>query len=149
MTTGIAAFSRWFRGGQEYKRIQNFFVGKTIDGYAYQSFQSSQIQISRTGDSGGVALEFPATSEILDLGNKALDESHLVEVVLYEMPVDSGIPTGIESAAVIAQFLGEVQTMATDLVRVTIEIGAALDAISGDIPGRKITTSLVGRLPTL
>ena len=39
--------------------------------------------------------------------------------------------------------------MQTDLVKITAELGAAIDAITGDIPGRKITTSLVGRLPTL
>jgi len=39
--------------------------------------------------------------------------------------------------------------MQTDLTTIQAEIGAAMDAISGDIPGRKITTSLVGRLPSL
>ena len=29
-----------------------------------------------------------------------------------------------------------------------MELGAAIDAISGEIPGRRVTTSLVGRLPT-
>ena len=38
--------------------------------------------------------------------------------------------------------------MHTDLVELSVELGAAIDAVSGDIPGRKITTSLVGRLPS-
>ena len=37
----------------------------------------------------------------------------------------------------------------TDLAHNPVELGAAIDAVSGEIPGRKITTSLVGRLPTL
>ena len=49
----------------------------------------------------------------------------------------------------IAQFVGELMGMDTDLTRINVALGAAMDAISGDIPGRKITTSLVGRLPSL
>ena len=50
---------------------------------------------------------------------------------------------------IVARFVGEVMGMQTDLVTIEAELGAAVDAISGDIPGRKITTSLVGRLPVL
>ena len=47
-------------------------------------------------------------------------------------------------ATIVAAFTGEIMGMQTDLTTIEVEIGAAIDAISGDIPGRKITTSLVG-----
>ena len=59
------------------------------------------------------------------------------------------LPTGLGPATVIARFIGEVMTMHTDLIELSVELGASIDAVSGDIPGRKITTSLVGRLPSL
>ena len=65
------------------------------------------------------------------------------------MPVSSSLPTDLSNATVVARFVGEVMGMQTDLVTIEAELGAAVDAISGDIPGRKITTSLVGRLPSL
>ena len=48
------------------------------------------------------------------------------------------------AGTLVAQFVGEVVSMQTDLTTIEVELGAAMDAISGDIPGRKITTSLVG-----
>ena len=65
------------------------------------------------------------------------------------MPVSPSLPTDLSNATVIARFVGEVMGMQTDLVTIQAELGAAIDAISGEIPGRKITTSLVGRLPSL
>ena len=149
MTTAIAAFCRWFKGTDEYALMQDFFVDKTVDGHVFQSFNTSQIDISRTADTSGLTLEFPATKTILQLGNSAIENEYLVSITLYEMPADTGVPTDLSSAVVVASFIGEVQEMQTDLNTISIEIGSALDAISGDIPGRKITTSLVGRLPTL
>ena len=63
------------------------------------------------------------------------------------MPV--GASYSVAAGTLIAQFVGEVNAMQTDLTTIEVELGAAMDAISGDIPGRKITTSLVGRLPSL
>ena len=45
--------------------------------------------------------------------------------------------------------VGEVVAMSCDLVTLSVELGAGIDAVSEDIPGRKFTTSLVGRLPVL
>jgi len=39
--------------------------------------------------------------------------------------------------------------MSCDLTTLSVTVGAGIDAVTEDIPGRKFTTSLVGRLPVL
>jgi hypothetical protein len=128
---------------------QNFFVGKAVNGYQYVSFDTSEILINRTADEGGITLSMAATSNHLGFLETAISAEYLAQITLYEMPVSSSIPTDLSSATIVARFIGEMTTMQTDLITIQAEIGAAMDAISGDIPGRKITTSLVGRLPSL
>ena len=46
-------------------------------------------------------------------------------------------------------FVGEVISLSTDLTEIQIELGAAIDAVSGEIPGRRVTTSVVGKVADL
>ena len=73
----------------------------------------------------------------------------MIEIQLYELSLANGMPTDIGSGTQVARFVGEVIAMSCDLVTLTVELGAGIDAVSEDIPGRKFTTSLVGRLPVL
>ena len=149
MTTAIAAFLQFYNDNTVHGSWQNFFVDKAVNGYQYVSFDTSEILINRTADEGGITLSMAATSNHLGFLETAISAEYLAQITLYEMPVSSSIPTDLSSATVVARFIGEVTTMQTDLITIEAEIGAAIDAISGEIPGRKITTSLVGRLPTL
>jgi hypothetical protein len=67
---------------------------------------------------------------------------------VYQLAMSNGGWT-LSGATVVAQFFGEVIGVQTDLSTLSVELGVGLDAITGQIPGRKMTSSLVGRLPTL
>lgn len=149
MTTAIAAFLQFYSGSTIHGSFQNFFVGKTVNNYTYISFDVSEILLNRTADEGGISITLAATNNHLTFFETAITNEYLGRVTLYEMPISSSLPTDLSNATVIARFVGEVMGMSTDLTQIQVELGAALDAISGDIPGRKITTSLVGRLPSL
>ena len=149
MTTAIAAFLQFYKENTVHGSWQNFFVDKTVSGHTYVSFDTSEIMLNRTADEGGVTISMAATNNHLGFLDTAISNEYLARITLYEMPVTSALPTDLSNATVIAQFVGEVMGMQTDLVTIQAELGAAIDAITGDIPGRKITTSLVGRLPTL
>ena len=149
MTTAIAAFLQFYSGDTVHGSWQNFFVNKTVSGYAFTSFDVSEIMLNRSADEGGVTVSMAATDNHLGFLETAISSEYLARITLYEMPVSSSLPTDLSNATVVARFVGEVMGMQTDLVTIQAEIGAAIDAISGEIPGRKITTSLVGRLPTL
>ena len=149
MTTAIAAFLQFYSDSTVHGSWQNFFVDKTISGYAFTSFDVSEIMLNRSADEGGVTVSMAATDNHLGFLETAITSEYLARITLYEMPVSSSLPTDLSNATVLARFVGEVMGMQTDLVTIQAELGAAIDAISGEIPGRKITTSLVGRLPTL
>ena len=149
MTTAIAGFLQFYSGDTIYESWQNFFVNKTVNGHSFVGFNVGEIMLNRTADEGGLTIEMAATDSHLSLLETAVGGEYLARITLYEMPVTAGMPTDLSNATIIARFIGEVMAMRTDLTTITVDIGAAIDAISGDIPGRKITTSLVGRLPTL
>ena len=68
---------------------------------------------------------------------------------MYEMQVTTSIPKYISSGILVSRFVVEIISFGTDLTSIEVEVGAAIDAIRGEIPGRRVTTSVVGRLPTL
>lgn len=149
MTSAIAMFTKFYAEGVVHGQWQNFFIGKTIDGHDYMSFDVSEILMNRSADEGGVTLTWAATSRSLETVENAITGEHLAEIIIYEKPVVDELPTDLSGFVVIARFIGEIIAMNTDLTTISVEIGASIDAVSGDIPGRKITTSLVGRLPSL
>lgn len=155
MTTAIAAFLRVYDhtppAGDDGTRLlwQNFFIGKAVDGYTYQSFDVADIVMNRSADEGGISITLPALSIHLDFFIAAIESEQLADIRLYEMDASTSMPTDLTSAVLVSRFVGEVIALSTNLTEIQIELGAAIDAVSGEIPGRRVTTSVVGRLPTL
>jgi hypothetical protein len=147
METAIAIGLQFYKDNVNFAYWQNFWVDQNINGVVYVNFTVGDILMNRTADEGGISLSMPATKDHLDFFETAIANEYLCLVQVLEMPA-GGINDPAQST-VIAQFVGEVVGMQTDLTTIEVALGAAVDAISGDIPGRKITTSLVGRLPSL
>ena len=148
METAIAIVLKFYKDNVDFAYWQNFWVDQNVNGVAYVNFTVGDILMNRTADEGGISL-MPATKDHLDFFETAIANEYLCLVQVLEMPADSAFDPTTPTATVIAQFVGEVMAMQTDLTQIDVALGAAIDAISGDIPGRKITTSLVGRLPSL
>lgn len=148
METAIAALLMFYKGTTVFARWQNFWVNETINQTQFVNFDVSEVMMNRSADEGGVTLTIPATNAHLQLIDTAIANEYLCQIQIVEMPAN-GATFDPLSSTLIAQFVGEVLAMQTDLTQIEVEIGTAMDAISGDIPGRKITTSLVGRLPSL
>ena len=148
METAIAALVMFYKDGTVFARWQNFWVNETINQTQFVNFDVSEVMMNRSADEGGVTLTIPATNAHLQLIDTAIANEYLCQIQIVEMPAN-GATFDPLSSTLIAQFVGEVLAMQTDLTQIEVEIGTAMDAISGDIPGRKITTSLVGRLPSL
>jgi hypothetical protein len=155
MTTAIATFLRVYDHSPvppddgTRKLWQNFFVGKTINGHTFEPFEISDVIMNRTADEGGISLTCSPLQQNLDFFVASMEAERLLQVELYEMTVDSQLPTDISGGTLIARFVGEIIALQTDLTSIEVEVGAAIDAVSGEIPGRRVTTSVVGRLPTL
>lgn len=150
METAIAVILKFYKDGVNHAFWQNFWVNETIGPatqFAFVNFNVGDILMNRTADEGGITMSLPATKAHLNFLETAIANEYLCWVQVIEMPV--GATYDVAAGTLVAQFVGEVVSMQTDLTTIEVELGAAMDAISGDIPGRKITTSLVGRLPSL
>ena len=149
MQTAIAAFVRFYKGSTTYALWQNFFFNKTLYGYVHRNFDVGSIVLNREATDNSIDIMMPTTGANVSFVEAAISSLYLVRVEIIEMPTASGVPTDLTGYTVVGRFYGEVINAVVDQREITIEIGSALDAVTGDIPGRKITTSLVGRLPKL
>ena len=66
-----------------------------------------------------------------------------MRLTLYEMPAVT-VPTGLSGAQVVGSFVGEIIDAELDLKQIVLEVGSALDAVTGDIPGRRLLLALWG-----
>lgn len=149
MTTAIVTTVRFYLDGSTKGQWQNFWNDRTVDGYVPMSFKTSEILLNRSADEGGITMQLPCLSDHIDFFLQAIENEYLADVRLYEQDVSTDMPSDISSMTMISRFVGEVQTMSMTIDTVAVSIGAGIDAVNGEIPGRRITTSLVGRLPTL
>ena len=122
----------------------NYLIGN----YEYQPFGVSTIQVNRSADEGGITIEGPSSTRFLNQFTRAVNGQHIVYVELLQM-TNGATATNFNNFHVVAAFTGVALTMTNNLTQTRLSVGAAINAISGDVPGRKMTSSLVGVLPTL
>ena len=144
----IAQRIRIYKGSTTYARWQNYFVAEEIDDYEFQPFSVSNIQVNRSADEGGITIEGPSNTRFLDKFEEAVNDQHIVYVELLQM-TDGATATDFGGFHLVAAFTGVALTMTNNLTVTRLSIGAAINAITGDVPGRKMTSALVGVLPTL
>jgi hypothetical protein len=144
----LAQFVRFYDTAGDRVKWQNFFVNEVVQGHEFRDFRATSILVNRSASEGGITIEFPALQEVLSLMDQAITYGWLVDTKVYQLVMSNGGWT-LNGATVVAQFFGEVIGVQTDLSTLSVELGVGLDAITGQIPGRKMTSSLVGRLPTL
>ena len=141
----LVQFLRFFKGGTDFLKWQNYFVDQTIDGYVYQGFKSSGVLTNRSADENGISIEMPANPSILGMMETAIGDQWLCESIVYRLTDPSSAATRV----VAARFIGEVLGVSTDMVTIGFELGAGIDALTAQIPGRKITSALVGSMPLI
>ena len=139
---------RIFKDDVDYAKWQNYFVHDTVDGYEFQPFSVSTIQVNRSADEGGIQLEGPSSYRLLDQFETAVNDQHIVEVRLMQVAGTITEPS-FANFYQIAMFTGVALTMTNNLTGVRLSVGSAIDAVSGDVPGRKITLADVRLLPQI
>ena len=96
-------------------------------------------------DENGISIEMPANPSILGMMETAIGDQWLCESIVYRLTDPSNAATRV----VAARFIGEVLGVSTDMVTIGFELGAGIDALTAQIPGRKITSALVGSMPLI
>ena len=137
-----------FKGSETYALWQNYFVGETVDGHEFQPFSVSTIQVNRSADEGGIVIEGPSSFRLLTQFETSVNDQHIVEAKLLQQAGSITTPS-FDNFQVIAMFTGVALTMTNNLTGVRLSVGSAIDAVSGDVPGRKITLADVRVLPKI
>jgi hypothetical protein len=145
MAQGIASYVRFYSGGTTYANWQNFYVGETSHGATFQDFNAGSGVVTRTADEAASSMSLPALPNLVQFTEAAIQGQYLVELNLYT--VDPASANG--SRVLVSAFLGEVVGASVDPVAITLELGLALDALTAQIPGRRMTTALIGNVPKL
>jgi len=144
MATGVATYVRFYSGAVTYAQWQNFYQG-TSYGHTFQNFNAGSGVVTRTADEASSSLSLPAVPLLVQFVNAALQDQYLVELNLYT--VDPASAAGART--LVSSFLGEVVGATIDPVTITMELGLALDSLTAQIPGRRMTTALIGNVPKL
>jgi hypothetical protein len=141
----LVQYLRFFKGGTDFFKWQNYFIDQSVDGYVYQGYRSSGVLTNRSSDENGISIEMPANPSILVVMEAAIGDQWLCESIVYRLTD----PTNAATKVVVSRFIGEVLSVSTNMVTITFELGAGIDALTAQIPGRKITSALVGSMPQI
>ena len=133
-------------------RFQNFFIGETItnesEPYDFVPFGYSGTSQNRTGDGTSCELMLPNSTENVGVLTRQFSQNAIDGRWLAYIRVLIVNPDDKSSFTTLSRFYGQVTAGAWDNSTIKMTLNSVLDAISTDIPQRKINQALVGNLPT-
>ena len=128
-------------------KLQNFFHGEEItwesNKYSFAGFGYSGSSVDLQGGNIDAQLIFVVNDLSLNLAKKAADERHIITVKTVWLNPESLDP---ESNFMKDTFM--ITGFEHDSNRLGLRLSSPLDAISGDVPRRRLTEKLVGALPS-
>jgi hypothetical protein len=127
--------------------FQNFFHGETItwedEKYQFAGFGYSGSSVDLQGGNIDAQLIFVVNDISLNLAKKAADNREIVTIKTVWLDPDTLVPQ--------SNFMRDVFMVTGfehDSNRLGLRLSSPLDAISGDVPRRRLTEKLVGALPS-
>jgi hypothetical protein len=134
------------REGTQSWRFQNFFISQTASfetmGYAFLPFGFSGVSVNRNGDNTEASLVFPNNELSRAWAHTAVKESWIGHVNVMLLNPDDNT-----EGQVMHQYTGQVSAGGWDETNLTLNLNTILDAVGSDVPLRRLTQSLVGKIP--
>jgi hypothetical protein len=127
--------------------FQNFFHGQNITWesvqYQFAGFGYSGSSVDLQGGNLESQLVFVLNELSLNMAKKAADERQIVVIKTVWLDPESLIPKSnyMEDTFMVTGF-------EHDSTRLALRLSSPLDAISADVPRRRLTETLVGALPS-
>ena len=127
--------------------FQNFFHGETIKwentNYSFAGFGYSGSAVDLQGGNIDAQLIFSVNDLSLNLAKKAADNREIIRIKTVWLD-----PETLEPRSNYMDDTFMVTGFEHDNLRLGLRLSSPLDAISGDVPRRRLTEKLVGALPS-
>ena len=127
-------------------RFQNFHIGQNAeyDGFTWSflPFGFSGVSVNRNGDNTSANLVFPNNQLSRNWGVQAVTERWLANVLVMSLDPDDRT-----TGTLMHQYFGQVATGNWDETSLQLQLNTVLDAVGSDVPGRRLTQSLIGNIP--
>jgi hypothetical protein len=134
------------RAGTSSWRFQNFHIAKTATfqgiNYTFLPFGFSGVSINRNGDNTEASLVFPNNELSRAWALTAVKESWIGRV--YVMLLN---PDDVSEGQIMHQYTGQVAAGNWDETSLNLSLNTILDAVGSDVPMRRLTQSLIGKIP--
>ena len=128
-------------------RFQNFFQAQTVtwdgDSYTFAGFGYSGSSVDLQGGNIDAQLIFVVNQLSLNMAKTAADNRQIITVKTVWLNPETLVPETnfMEDVFMVTGF-------EHDSTRLALRLSSPLDAISGDVPRRRLTENLVGALPS-
>ena len=127
-------------------RFQNFYIdfNAEYDGFSWSflPFGFSGVSVNRNGDNTSASLVFPNNQLSRNWGVQAVTERWLANVLVMSLDPDDRT-----TGTLMHQYFGQVATGNWDETSLQLQLNTVLDAVGSDVPGRRLTQSLIGNIP--
>ena len=127
-------------------RFQNFHIGQNAeyDGFTWSflPFGFSGVSVNRNGDNTSASLVFPNNQISRNWGVQTVTERWLANVLVVNLDPDDRT-----TGTLMHQYFGQVAAGNWDETTLQLDLNTILDAVGSDVPGRRLTQSLIGNIP--
>ena len=127
-------------------RFQNFHIGEDAEyddfTWGFLPFGFSGVSVNRTGDNTSATLLFPNNTLSRNWGVDAVNQRWLANVLVMSLG-----PNVRTSGTLMHQYFGQVAAGNWDETSLQLDLNTILDAVGSDVPGRRLTQSLIGNIP--
>jgi hypothetical protein len=134
------------REGTQNWCFQNFFIAETTIfenlKYSFLPFGFSGVSVNRNGDNTEASLVFPNNDLSRAWALTAVKGSWIGHVNVMLLNPDNNA-----DAQVMHQYTGQIAAGNWDETSLTLNLNTILDAVGSDVPLRRLTQSLIGKIP--
>lgn len=146
MEIAVGNFLTFSLNNVPFYRFQNFFIQEEIsynaEYFTFMPFGFSGVTVNRTGDNTEASLLLPNAVLSRSWVTEALKDQWLAHVRVLIVDPETRLPVSL-----LHQYYGKVVSGTWDETSLTVYLSTILDAVGTDIPTRRLTQRLIGKIP--
>ena len=134
-------------------RFQNFYINQAVPWtngtHLFLPFGFSGVTVDRNGGNIDAALVFPNSQLTREWGAQAIENFWLARVRVVQVDPDNpDIAASDPDQYRLYNYVGQVTAGIWDETKLSLQLNSVLDAVRTNVPNRKLSRNLCGRLPT-